>query len=198
MLYNLIVNISYLTKEEYIMEKEFATFAGGCFWCMVPPFEEIPGVLKVTVGFTGGKFKNPSYEKVSMGYTDHFEAIQITYDPEICSYEKLLNIFWQQIDPTDDGGQFVDRGYTYLTAIFYHNDKQKNKAEESKKRLDESGLFLKPIVTEIRPAMPFYPAEDYHQGYHRKNNTFYCQYRKDSGRDEFIGKIWGNKTKSNS
>ncbi len=170
---------------------ELATFAGGCFWCMVPPFEDIPGVESVTVGFTGGEYQNPNYEQVCMGETDHFEAIRIAYDAEHCSYEKLLNVYWKQIDPTDAEGQFSDRGYTYLTAIFYHNEEQKVKAEYSRKVLAESGIFDKPIVTEILAATPFYPAEDYHQDYHQKNPAFYCEYRAESGRDKFIESIWG-------
>lgn len=173
------------------MRNELATLAGGCFWCMAPPFEEVPGVVKVTVGFTGGKIENPTYEQVSMGLTDHLEAVQISFKPDICPYEELLKIFWRQIDPTDDGGQFSDRGYTYLTAIFYHNDQQKLKAEKSKQDLEASGIFPKPLITEILPAVTFYQAEEYHQGYHQKNKSFYCQYRQESGRDEYIEKIWG-------
>lgn len=177
------------------MSKELATFTGGCFWCLVPPFEELPGVESVTVGFTGGLVKNPTYEQVALGQTDHFEAIQISYDSELCSYERLLATFWKQIDPTDDEGQFIDRGFTYLTAIFYHNEKQKQLAEQSKKALAESGIFSKPIVTEILPATPFYRADDSQQGYYLKNPNFYCEYRQKSGRDEFFDKIWGQNKK---
>lgn len=172
------------------MRKELATFAGGCFWCMCAAFEGLPGVT-VTSGFAGGTEENPTYEEVASGLTAHVEAVQITYDPELCSYKELLNIFWRQIDPTDDEGQFADRGYHYRTAIFYHNEEQKQLAELSKKNLEESGIFSKPIVTEILPATAFYPAEDYHQSYHTKNPEFYCTYRKESGRQDFLEKMWG-------
>jgi len=178
------------------VKRELATFCGGCFWCMVPPFEDLPGVESIKSGFTGGTEKDPTYEEVCMGLTSHREAIQITYDPELCSYKDLLSVYWRQIDPTDDGGQFADRGYTYLTAIFYHNEEQRQLAEQSKKALEESGIFSKPIVTEILPASDFYPAEDYHQDYHKKNYGFYCQYRKESGRDDFLQKIWGTEEKT--
>lgn len=167
-----------------------ATFAGGCFWCMVPPFENIKGVIEVISGYTGGHKENPTYEEVCSGATGHYEAVQIKYDPDIVSYDQLLQIFWQQIDPTDEGGQFHDRGESYKTAIFYHNEEQHQKAIESKKALDQSGRFSKPIVTDILPAGPFYPAEEYHQNYHKKNALHYSLYRKGSGRDAFIKKYW--------
>lgn len=170
---------------------ELATFAGGCFWCMVSPFEEHPGIQKIVSGYTGGHTENPTYEEVCTGTTGHFEAVQITFDPNIIPYEKLLEIFWQQIDPTDPGGQFYDRGPQYRTAIFYHNEKQKRAAEQSKKQLEESGKFDKPIATLILPASTFYPAEDYHQNYHKKNPLHYQMYRQGSGRDAFIKKYWG-------
>ena len=169
---------------------ELATFAGGCFWCMVAPFEELPGVRKVTSGYTGGHKENPTYEEVCAGTTGHVEAVQIEFDPDLFPYEKLLDLFWRQIDPTDPGGQFVDRGPSYRTAIFYHNEEQKRIAEESKRRLEASGRFDKPIVTEILPASAFYPAEEYHQDFHRKNPFRYKTYRKGSGRDAFIEKHW--------
>lgn len=172
------------------MAKELATFAGGCFWCMVSPFEEFPGIEKVVSGYTGGHKENPTYEEVCSHATGHREAVQITFDSQIFPYEKLLDIFWRQIDPTDPGGQFYDRGTSYSTAIFYHNEEQKKKAEASKEALAESGRFAKPIVTEILPAGPFYPAEDYHQQFHKKNPAHYARYRKGSGRDEFIKKQW--------
>jgi methionine-S-sulfoxide reductase len=175
------------------MRKELATFSGGCFWCMVEPFEKIPGVESVHVGFTGGTMPNPTYEQVSMGQTDHCEAIQISFRPDMCAYQILLDTFWRQIDPTDDGGQFSDRGYTYLTAIYYHNEKQREQAEQSKKALENSGLFSKAIVTEILLATPFYLAEEYHQRYHEKNPLFYVKYRQESGRDQFINEVWGKK-----
>lgn len=172
---------------------ELATFAGGCFWCMVSPFEEWPGIIKIVSGYTGGHTENPTYEEVCSETTGHYEAVQITFDPAIFSYEKLLDIFWRQIDPTDDGGQFHDRGSSYRTAIFYHNEKQKQLAEESKKALAASGRFKDPIVTKILPATTFYEAEDYHQYFHRKNPSHYRRYRQGSGRDAFIKKHWSKK-----
>ena len=169
---------------------QLATFAGGCFWCMVKPFEEMPGIIEVVSGYTGGNKENPTYQEVCSGKTGHCEAVQITFDPELFSYEKLLELFWQLIDPTDDGGQFYDRGATYRTAIFYHSEEQKQQAEASKKALSESGRFERPIVTEILPAPIFYPAEDYHQDYHKKNPDHYNQYHQGSGRGTFIAKHW--------
>ncbi|WP_312092340.1 peptide-methionine (S)-S-oxide reductase MsrA [Niallia sp.] len=170
------------------MEK--ATFAGGCFWCMVSPFEELPGIEGIVSGYSGGHLENPTYEQVKTGTTGHFEIVEITYDPELFPYERLLELFWQQIDPTDPDGQFQDRGPQYRTAIFYHNEKQKELAEKSKQAMAESGKFKKPIVTLIEPAAIFYPAEDYHQDYHKKNKTHYKEDRKKSGRDEFIKEHW--------
>ncbi len=168
--------------------EELATFAGGCFWCMVSPFDELPGILKVVSGYTGGFKENPTYEEVCSETTGHLEAIQITYDPSIFPYNKLLEIYWNQIDPTDLGGQFHDRGQSYQTAIYYHNDEQKHQAAASKQAVDESGRFEDPIVTPILPASTFYPAEEYHQGYYKKNPLRYKIYRKGSGRDKFIEK----------
>jgi len=170
---------------------ETATFAGGCFWCMETPFEELDGVVDVVSGYTGGKKEKPSYEEVSRGGTGHVEAVRITYDPEKITYSKLLDIFWKQIDPTDPAGQFVDKGSQYRTVIFYHTDEQKRRAEASKEALQKSGLFEKPIVTEIREASTFYEAEDYHQDYHKKNPLGYKSYRNNSGRDQFLTKTWG-------
>lgn len=172
------------------MAKELATFAGGCFWCMVSPFEELPGIEQVISGYTGGHKENPTYEEVCSHATGHREGVQIIFNPQLFPYEKLVDIFWRQIDPTDAGGQFYDRGTSYSTAIFYHNEEQKKIAEASKKALAESGVFTKPIATEILPAGPFYPAEEYHQQYHKKNPDHYARYRKGSGRDEFIKKQW--------
>lgn len=169
---------------------ELATFAGGCFWCMVTPFNELPGIKRVVSGYTGGHKENPSYEEVCSGTTGHTEAVQIEFDPDIFPYEKLVDLFWKQIDPTDPDGQFADRGPSYRAAIFYHNEEQKRIAEESKRRLDESGIFDKPVVTEIVPATVFYPAEEYHQDFYRKNPFRYKTYRKGSGRDAFIEKHW--------
>lgn len=168
-----------------------ATFAGGCFWCMVKPFQEIEGVVRVVSGYTGGHVENPAYDLVCSGRTGHYEAVQVTFDPAVVSYEKLLDIFWRQIDPTDPGGQFHDRGPTYRTAIFYHDEGQKEKAEKSKTALDRSGRFRDPVVTEILPASKFYPAEEYHQDYHRKNQAHYSLYRAGSGRAGFVEKHWG-------
>jgi len=174
---------------------DLATFAGGCFWCMEPPFEKLKGVIKVISGYTGGSKENPTYEEVSSGKSGHIEAIQISYDPSQLSYSQLLEVFWQNVDPTDDGGQFVDRGSQYKTAIFYHNEEQKALAEESKKQLETSGRFKKPIVTEIRAFQKFYPAEEYHQNYYKKNTLHYKMYRYGSGRDQFLEKNWKNTNK---
>lgn len=171
-------------------EQQLATFAGGCFWCMVTPFEEQPGIIKVVSGYTGGYLENTTYEEVCSDTTGHAEAVQITFDPNLFPYKKLLEIFWQQIDPTDQGGQFHDRGSSYRAAVFYHNDQQQREAEASKKALQESGRFDKPIVTQIVPATTFYPAEEYHQNYHMKNTFRYKMYRKGSGRDSFLESHW--------
>jgi len=170
---------------------EYATFAGGCFWCMVTPFEEQPGIHSVVSGYTGGHQAHPTYEQVCAETTGHYEAVQIAFDPAVFPYEQLLDLFWRQIDPTDAGGQFYDRGDSYRTAIFYHNDEQRRLAEASKQALAASGRFDKPIVTPILPATAFYPAEEYHQGYHKKNPLRYKMYRQGSGRDAFIRRAWG-------
>jgi peptide methionine sulfoxide reductase msrA/msrB len=167
-----------------------ATFAGGCFWCMEPPFEVLDGVYDVKVGYTGGDVEYPSYEEVSSGNTGHYEAVQVTYDPETISYEELLDVFWRQIDPTDAGGQFADRGSQYRTAIFYHNQAQKELAEQSKFKLDGSGRFDKPVVTQILPFKIFYPAEEYHQDYYKKNPDSYELYKKASGREDYRKEHW--------
>lgn len=167
-----------------------ATFAGGCFWCMVGPFENLPGVLNVVSGYTGGRKENPSYHDVCMGATGHAEAIQITFDPNVISYRRLLETFWQQIDPTDPGGQFYDRGDSYRTAIFYHSDEQRLEAEKSKQELEKSGIFDKPIATQIVPVERFYEAEEGHQDYHKKNTIHYSMYREGSGRDQFLKRHW--------
>ncbi|MGE7186291.1 peptide-methionine (R)-S-oxide reductase MsrB [Peribacillus sp. NPDC006672] len=171
-------------------DKETAIFAGGCFWCMVAPFDEMDGILSVTSGYTGGSFAAPSYKQVITGSTDHVEAVQVEFDPSIISYKALLEIFWHQIDPTDDGGQFSDRGKQYKAAVFYLNERQKQEAEESKEALMLSGRFKKPIVTGILPSGKFYAAEEYHQEFHRKNQFCYALYRKGSGRDAFIKENW--------
>ncbi len=174
---------------------EKATFAGGCFWCMEPPFENLEGVVDVVPGYTGGKKDNPTYEEVSRGTTGHLEAVQITYDPAKISYEKLVEVFWTQIDPTDQGGQFVDRGSQYGTAIFYHNDEQKKIAETSKAELARSGKYDSPIVTQIREYSRFYEAEDYHQDFYKKSPARYKSYKFFSGREQFLKRIWGDEKK---
>ncbi|ASS74187.1 methionine sulfoxide reductase [Tumebacillus algifaecis] len=170
--------------------RELATFAGGCFWCMVTPFEELPGIEGIVSGYTGGHKENPTYEEVCSETTGHAEAVQITFDPDVFPYSKLLELYWRQIDPTDAGGQFHDRGGSYRTGIFYHNEEQKRLAEASKRELSESGRFDRPIVTEIVAAGPFYAAEEYHQDFHKKSPTRYKQYRQGSGRDSFIAQNW--------
>ncbi|MCJ8006550.1 peptide-methionine (S)-S-oxide reductase MsrA [Lederbergia wuyishanensis] len=167
-----------------------ATFAGGCFWCMVKPFDQWDGIESVISGYMGGHLKNPTYEDVKAGESGHLEVVQITFDPDLFSYEQLLDIFWQQIDPTDAGGQFHDRGLSYRSAIFYHDNEQKAAAELSKEKLASSGKFKKPIVTEILPAKTFYRAEEYHQDFYKKNESEYLVDRQKSGRDEFITKHW--------
>lgn len=174
------------------MEKyEIAIFAGGCFWCMVKPYHEYDGVVEVIAGYTGGNKENPTYEEVCRGNTEHYEAVQIKFDPSIISYRTLLDIYWHQIDPTDQGGQFADRGHSYKTAIFYTNDNQKLMAEKSKTELEQSERFNRPIATKIIPADAFYPAETYHQDYYKKNPVHYNMYSIASGREAFKKKNWG-------
>ncbi len=172
---------------------EKATFAGGCFWCMEAPFEKLEGVLEVISGYTGGHKDNPTYEEVSAGVTGHVEAIQVTYDPSKTTYSELLDVFWKQIDPTDPDGQFVDRSSQYRTVIFYYNDEQMKLAEKSKQELEKSGRFKKPIVTEIIKASAFYKAEEYHQDYYKKSPIKYKFYKFNSGRDQYLKKVWGDK-----
>lgn len=168
-----------------------ATFAGGCFWCMQGPFDALPGVISTTVGYTGGAKADPTYEEVCEGTTGHAEAIEVVYDPAVVSYERLLDVFWRQIDPTTPNRQFADAGTQYRTAIYVHDDGQRSAAEASKKALAASGRFDKPIVTEIAPAAPFYPAEDYHQKYYQKRTMHYKLYRAGSGRQAYLEKTWG-------
>ncbi len=172
-------------------ETAVATFAGGCFWCMEHPYDELEGVLSTTVGYTGGHTKNPTYREVSAGGTGHTEAVQVVYDPHKVSYEKLLEVFWRNIDPFDKGGQFCDRGSQYRAGIFYHDETQKRLAEESKRELDESKRFQQPIVTEIVSASEFTLAEDYHQDYYRKSPIRYKVYRWGCGRDQRLAEVWG-------
>ncbi len=169
---------------------EVATFAGGCFWCMVKPFHKYDGVISVVSGYTGGHVPNPTYEQVCSETTGHYEAVQVTYDPSVISYPELLTIFWQSIDPTDAGGQFGDRGSSYRTAIFYHTEEQKEQAQKSKEELQRSGPFETPVITPIIPAAPFYPAEAYHQDYYKKNPGHYNRYFVGSGRAGFLERHW--------
>jgi peptide-methionine (S)-S-oxide reductase len=168
-----------------------ATFAGGCFWCMEPPFDELDGVVSTTSGYTGGHVEAPTYEQVSSGATGHLEAVQVEYDPERIDYATLLEVFWRNVDPTDADGQFCDRGYQYTTAIFYHTDGQQRLAEASKQELDASGRLPGPIVTEVRPAATFYPAEAYHQDYYVNHPLRYKFYRTTCGRDRVLKRLWG-------
>jgi peptide methionine sulfoxide reductase msrA/msrB len=167
-----------------------ATFAGGCFWCTESDFEKVDGVIEAISGYTGGKEENPNYRQVASGGTGHTEAVQVVYDPAKVSYEKLLEIFWMHVDPTDPGGQFVDRGSQYRTAIFYHDDDQRRQAEESRDKMNKSGRFKRPIVTEIVKLQKFYPAEDYHQDYYKKSPIRYKLYRYHSGRDQYLQSVW--------
>lgn len=172
-----------------------AVFGGGCFWCMEPPFESLEGVIDVKAGYSGGDEKNPSYEQVSSGMTGHIESVQVVYDPSIVTFDELLDTFWRYVDPTDPGGQFADRGAHYKTAIFYADDEEKRVAEASKEALDKAGVFDRPVVTAIRPAKPFYPAEEYHQDYYKKNSVHYEAYKVGSGRAGFLENIWKDQPK---
>ena len=175
-------------------EPEMATFAGGCFWCIEPPFEKLDGVISAVSGFSGGQQKNPSYSEVASGRTSHLEVVQVTYDPTKISYQTLLATYWRQFDPTDAGGSFVDRGHQYASAIFVHNAEQRRLAEASKKALGESGRFDDPIVTPIRDYESFTAADDYHQDFYQTHTAHYNRYRSGSGRDQFIAKFWGAPT----
>jgi len=169
-----------------------ATFAGGCFWCIEHPYDHHAGVLSAVSGYTGGLQPNPTYEQVSSGGSGHVEAVEISFDPEKITYAELLDIFWKQIDPTDAGGQFADRGNQYRPVIFYHDEEQKRLAEASRDALAASGRFSAPLAVAIVPASDFYPAEEYHQGYAEKNPLRYRYYRFGSGRDQFLQRIWGD------
>ncbi|MCB2199124.1 peptide-methionine (S)-S-oxide reductase MsrA [bacterium] len=171
-------------------EMSIATFAGGCFWCMEPPFHQTEGVTDVVAGYMGGAVDNPSYREVSSGNTGHLEVAQITYDPSLVSFDELLEVFWRNIDPTDSYGQFADRGPQYKTAIFCHDEEQRIAAVASRKALEESGKFSDPIVTDIREAAEFFPAEEYHQDYYKKNALHYNAYKVGSGRAGFLKKTW--------
>ena len=169
-----------------------AVFAGGCFWCMEPPYDKLPGGVATTSGYSGGQKLNPTYQEVSAGDTGHIEVIQVTYDPKQVSYEKLLEVFWHNVDPLDKGGQFCDRGNTYTTAIFYQSEEQKKLAEQSKAEIEKK--LGKTVVTAIRPAVTFYAAEDYHQDYYQKNPLRYKYYRYSCGRDQRLEELWGKKS----
>ena len=167
-----------------------ATFAGGCFWCMEPPFDNADGVVETLPGYAGGHVNNPSYEDVCRGITGHLEVIRIRYDGSKISFEQLLDIFWKNVNPTDAEGQFVDRGEQYKTAIFYHDEEQRLKAEESKLKLENLNVFKSPVVTEIRPLKNFFPAEDYHHKFYKTNSERYQSYKNHSGREDFIKSVW--------
>ncbi|HTP63746.1 MAG TPA: peptide-methionine (S)-S-oxide reductase MsrA [Geobacteraceae bacterium] len=171
---------------------EKAAFAGGCFWCMEHPFDDLPGVVSVTAGYTGGHMKNPTYEEVSAGVTGHAESVLVVYDPQRISYEKLLDVYWHNIDPTTPNRQFCDAGSQYRTAIFYYNDTQKRLAELSRQALEKTKPFKGTIVTAIVQADDFYPAEEYHQHYYRKNPIRYKFYRQGCGRDKRLRELWGS------
>ncbi|WP_152395531.1 peptide-methionine (S)-S-oxide reductase MsrA [Paenibacillus guangzhouensis] len=181
-------------EQHHTSSIQLATFAGGCFWCMVKPFDQLPGILKVVSGYTGGHTVNPTYADVKSQTSGHYEVVQITFDSTQFSYEQLLELYWPQIDPTDAEGQFQDRGPSYRAAIFYHSEEQREQAEASKAVIAASGRFEKPIVTEILPAQTFYPAEDYHQDYYKKSPDHYREDRLLSGRDQFIEQHWHPKS----
>jgi peptide-methionine (S)-S-oxide reductase len=172
---------------------EKATFAGGCFWCMEPPFDKLDGVVSVTSGYTGGRKKDPTYEEVSSGGTGHAEAVQVVFDPAKIGYKAILDVFWRNVDPTTPNRQFCDVGTQYRTAIFYHDEAQKKLAEDSRRALEEAGRLKGKVVTEIVPASMFYPAEEYHQKYYRKNPVRYKLYRYNCGRDRRLEELWGPK-----
>ena len=171
---------------------ERATFAGGCFWCMEPPFDKLDGVVSTTSGYIGGHVENPTYEEVSAGTTGHTEAVEVVYDPQKVTYAQLLDVFWRNIDPLTPNRQFCDRGSQYRAGIFYQDAKQERLARESKRLLEESGRFDQPIVTEITEATQFYPAEDYHQDYYQRNPIRYRVYRFSCGRDRRLEEVWGD------
>jgi len=170
-------------------EEREAIFAGGCFWCMEPPYDKLEGVLETTSGYTGGHTKNPTYRSVTGGDTGHYEAVRVTYDPEKIDYARLLEVFWRNIDPLDGGGQFCDRGSSYRTAIFVRNQKQERLARDSKARI--AGQLDQPVATRVLSAGPFYPAEEYHQDYYQKNPLRYKYYRHRCGRDQRLEELWG-------
>ena len=187
--------IAYSVETDEIVQNNqaVATFAGGCFWCMEPPFDKLEGVISTTSGYTGGHKKNPTYKEVSSGGTGHAEAVQVIYDPDKVSYQKLLEVFWHNIDPTTPNRQFCDHGNQYRSEIFYHNDEQKTLAEDSRAELEQNKPFKQKIVTKITAASEFYPAEEYHQDYYMKNPIRYKYYRFGCGRDKRLEQLWGEK-----
>jgi len=192
-LFNFVFMNTKTAPKEIPTNASIATLAGGCFWCVEADYEKLNGVYEAVSGYAGGSEENPSYEEVSSSSTGHREAVQVYFDAGKVSYEEILDYFWQHINPTDSGGQFVDRGKQYTSAIFYHDEEQRKIAEASKQKLAASGKFDQPIVTEILPFTTFYPAEDYHQDYHQKNPLRYKFYRHGSGRDKFLDETWPNK-----
>lgn len=194
LLFPLAASQAQQTTESRTLAK--ATFAGGCFWCMEPPFDKLEGIVSTTSGYIGGQTKDPTYKQVSAGGTGHTEAVQIVYDPTKISYGKLLDVFWRNIDPTTANAQFCDHGSQYRSGIFYHDESQKQLAEASKQALMTTKPFKEPIVTEITEASTFYPAEDYHQDYYLKNPLRYKYYRYNCGRDQRLRELWGEETKS--
>ncbi|HXP34154.1 MAG TPA: peptide-methionine (S)-S-oxide reductase MsrA [Chthoniobacterales bacterium] len=189
----LLLNVDPLSAQDSPSTTKTAVFAGGCFWCIQLAFDKAPGVIKTTVGYCGGTEPNPTYDLVGSEKTNYRESIQIVYDPAKVSYEQLLDIYWKQIDPTQSDGQFTDIGPSYRAAIFYGSDEEKKMAELSKEKLGQSGKFKKPIVTEILPAMKFYPAEAYHQKYYEQNPEHFEAFEHGSGRVSFQKKTWGDK-----
>jgi methionine-S-sulfoxide reductase len=183
--------------EESNMDLEKATFAGGCFWCTESLFEKTKGVKEVVSGYTDGKTPNPTYQQVSSGRTGHAEAVEVTYDPKEVTYTQLVDKFLKNIDPTAQDAQFADHGSQYRTAIYYHNEEQKKIAEEGIQKLKDSGKFDQPIVTQVVAASKFYPAEDYHQGYHKTNAMHYKMYEMGSGRNQYLDRVWGKERKEN-
>lgn len=174
-------------------DTDYATFAGGCFWCIEADLEKVEGVLSVTSGYTGGKVADPTYKKVSAGKTGHTEAVRVVFNPQVISYEKLLDIFWRNIDPTVSDRQFCDVGNQYRSGVFFHNEAQRMAAEASRTELEKTKPFSDPIVTEISAATAFYPAETSHQDYYKKNPLRYSYYRKGCGRDRRLAELWGEK-----
>jgi methionine-S-sulfoxide reductase len=187
----LVLAASANAAEESHPTAKTAVFAGGCFWCIQPAFDKTPGVITTVVGYCGGTEPNPTYELVTSEKTQYRESIEVTYDPQIVSYDQLLDVFWKEIDPTQSDGQFTDIGPSYRAAIFYGSDDEKKTAEASRIKLAQSGKFKKPIVTEILSAMKFYPAEDYHQKYYRENSAHFEAFERGSGRVNFKEKVWG-------